>query len=192
MAASVDGVLCDAREATVPLYDDGLLRGDGAFEYLRCYAGRPFTLVEHLDRLARTCATLRLPYERELLESEIAALLAWAGPVFTDLRIVLTRGGRRIVFLEPYLDWPPARLAFVTDSPRLVLGRRQEPVLRRQHGGQALGRGARLRRGAAHDAGRARHGGAAGGLLLGHPAGRPRARRRSATASWTPSRAASS
>ena len=121
MAASVDGVLCDAREATVPLYDDGLLRGDGAFEYLRCYAGRPFTLAEHLDRLARTCATLRLPYQRELLESEIAALLAWAGPVFTDLRIVLTRGGRRIVFLEPYLDWPPARLAFVTDSPRLVL-----------------------------------------------------------------------
>jgi branched-chain amino acid aminotransferase len=120
-AASVDGVLCDAREATIPLYDDGLLRGDGAFEYARCYAGRPFTLVEHLDRLARTCATLRLPYQRELLESEIAALLAWAGPVFTDLRIVLTRGGRRIVFLEPYLDWPPARLAFVTDSPRLVL-----------------------------------------------------------------------
>lgn len=121
MAASIDGVLCDAREATVPMYDDGLLRGDGAFEYLRCYAGRPFTLVEHLDRLARTCATLRLPYQRELLEAEIAALLAWAGPVFTDLRIVLTRGGRRIVFLEPHLDWPPACLAFVTDSPRLVL-----------------------------------------------------------------------
>ncbi len=121
MPASVDGVLCDARDATVPLYDDGLLRGDGAFEYLRCYAGRPFTLVEHLDRLARTCATLRLPYQRQLLEEEIAALLARAGPVFSDLRIVLTRGGRRIVFLEPHLDWPPARLAFVTDSPRLVL-----------------------------------------------------------------------
>jgi branched-chain amino acid aminotransferase len=121
MAASIDGVLCDAREATVPVYDDGLLRGDGAFEYLRCYAGRPFALVEHLDRLRRTCATLRLPYQRGLLESEIAALLAWAGPVFTDLRIVLTRGGRRIAFLEPYIDWPPARLAFVTDSPRLVL-----------------------------------------------------------------------
>lgn len=120
-AASIDGVLCDARQATIPMYDDGLLRGDGAFEYLRCYAGRPFTLVQHLDRLETTCATLRLPCARELLEQEIAALLAWAGPVFTDLRIVLTRGGRRIVFLEPYLDWPPSRLAFVTDTPRLVL-----------------------------------------------------------------------
>jgi branched-chain amino acid aminotransferase len=120
-AASVDGVLCDALEATIPLYDDGLLRGDGAFEYLRCYAGRPFALDDHLARLARTCATLRLPFPRELLEQEIKALLAWAGPVFTDLRIVLTRGGRRLAFLEPYMEWPPARLAFVTDSPRVVL-----------------------------------------------------------------------
>jgi branched-chain amino acid aminotransferase len=121
MAASIDGILCDARAATIPMYDDGLLRGDGGFEYLRCYAGRPFTLGEHLDRLGRTCATLHLPYPRVLLEQEIVALLAWAGPVFSGLRIVLTRGGRRVVFLEPDLEWPPARLAFVTDSPRLAL-----------------------------------------------------------------------
>ncbi len=121
-SASIDGVLCDARTATVPVYDDGLLRGDGAFEFVRCYAGRPFTLVEHLDRMARTCATIRLPFPREQLEAEIVALLAAAGPVSTDLRIVLTRGGRRIVILEPFLDWPPAHLALVTDSPRAVLG----------------------------------------------------------------------
>jgi cyclopropane fatty-acyl-phospholipid synthase-like methyltransferase/branched-subunit amino acid aminotransferase/4-amino-4-deoxychorismate lyase len=119
--ASVDGVLCDAREAMVPMYDDGLLRGDGAFEFVRCYAGKPFTLVEHLDRMGRTCATLRLPYPRAQLEAEIAALLAWAGPVFTDLRIVLTRGGRRLVIFEPYLDWPPAHLALVKDTPRGIL-----------------------------------------------------------------------
>jgi branched-chain amino acid aminotransferase len=123
MPASVDGVLCDARAATIPMYDDGLLRGDGAFEFVRCYAGRPFTLTDHLDRMARTCATIRLPYPREQLEAEIAALLAWTGPLFTDMRIVLTRGGRRIVILEPYLEWPPAHLAIVTDSPRAVLSR---------------------------------------------------------------------
>jgi branched-chain amino acid aminotransferase len=119
--ASIDGVLRDAREATIPMYDDGLLRGDGAFEFVRCYAGKPFTLVDHLDRMGRTCAALRLPYPREQLEVEIAALLASAGPVFTDMRLVLTRGGRRIAILEPFLDWPPARLACVTDSPREVL-----------------------------------------------------------------------
>ncbi len=119
--ASVDGVLCDAREATIPVYDDSLLRGDGAFEFVHCYAGRPFMLAEHFDRLARTCATIRLPYPRGQLEAEIVALLAWAGPIFAGMRIVLTRGGRRIVFLEPAPASPPAQLAFVTDSPRLVL-----------------------------------------------------------------------
>ena len=39
-------------EAMVPMKDDGLYRGDGAFEVIRLYAGRPFALVDHLDRLA--------------------------------------------------------------------------------------------------------------------------------------------
>lgn len=121
LPASIDGALCDAGEATVPVYDDGLLRGDGAFEYVRCYAGRPFTLAEHLERLERTCATLRLACPRRELETDVERLFAWVGPVSTDLRIVLTRGGRRIVFFEPSLEWPPARLALVTDAPRLVL-----------------------------------------------------------------------
>ena len=121
MPASVDGVLCDASTATVPLYDDGLLRGDGAFEYVRCYAGRAFTLGEHLDRLERTCAALRLPCPRELLEAELAALLAWVGSVFADVRLVLTRGGRRLLIVEPLMEWSPARLALVEDRPRLVI-----------------------------------------------------------------------
>jgi branched-chain amino acid aminotransferase len=121
MPASVDGVLCDAATATIPLYDDGLLRGDGAFEYILCYQGRPFTLKEHLDRLERTCGRLRLPCPRELLEDDIARVFAWAGPVSAGLRIVLTRGGRRIVFLEPQPGSSATRLALVTDVPRLLL-----------------------------------------------------------------------
>ena len=121
LPASIDGVLCDARTATIPMYDDGLLRGDGAFEYIRCYLGRPFTLREHMDRLDRTCAMLRLECPRELLEVELAALLAWVGPVSTDVRIVLTRGGRRLLIVEPLFTWTPARLAFVEDTPRQVI-----------------------------------------------------------------------
>jgi branched-chain amino acid aminotransferase len=123
VVASIDGVLGDGRTATIPAYDDGLLRGDGAFEYLRCYAGRPFGLAEHFARMARTCSLLRLPFPRAELEADIAALLAAVGPVFADLRLVLTRAGRRLVFLEPSPSpsRPPARLAFVTDVPRAVL-----------------------------------------------------------------------
>ena len=38
--ASVDGAVGPAAEAVIPATDEGLLRGDGAFEVLRLYRGR--------------------------------------------------------------------------------------------------------------------------------------------------------
>ena len=49
--ASVDGTISSTGDAMVPLKDDGLYRGDGAFEVIRLYEGRPFALADHLDRL---------------------------------------------------------------------------------------------------------------------------------------------
>jgi len=42
MLASVDGAIGPAEEARIPVSDEGLLRGDGAFEVMRLYQGRPF------------------------------------------------------------------------------------------------------------------------------------------------------
>src|SRR5690606_4179051 len=49
--ASIDGHITPTAEATIPLADDGLYRGDGAFEVIRLYDGKPFALAEHLQRL---------------------------------------------------------------------------------------------------------------------------------------------
>ena len=54
--ASVDGAITPVDEALIPVADDGLLRGDGAFEVTRVYGGRPFALDDHFARLGRTCA----------------------------------------------------------------------------------------------------------------------------------------
>src|SRR5215213_3157027 len=101
MLASVDGAIGPADEARIPVTDDGLLRGDGAFEVMRLYAGRPFALEEHYARLARSCAGLRLVPDLDGLRAEVTALLERAGPFEGLLRLVLTRGGRRIALLEP-------------------------------------------------------------------------------------------
>ena len=78
--ACVDGATMPAREATIPATDEGLLRGDGAFEVIRVYNGRPFALSDHLDRLERSAANLRLDgVPRSELESEIPELLAERG-----------------------------------------------------------------------------------------------------------------
>ncbi len=121
LLASVNGDICPAGEARIPVLDEGLLRGDGAFEVVRVYLGRPFTLREHLDRLERTCRIIRLACPRAQVERDLEALLAAAGPVSRDVRIVLTRGGNRVLILERFLEWESARLAFVPDRPRLVL-----------------------------------------------------------------------
>jgi branched-chain amino acid aminotransferase len=121
--AMVGGRLCTVGEATVPASDDGLLRGDGAFEYVRAYLGRPFTLTEHLERLERSCATIRLAWNRDELERDIAGVVAALATESFDLRLVLTRGGQRIVLAEPIPSLlERLRLAFVVDTPRRVVG----------------------------------------------------------------------
>src|SRR5437762_7314248 len=98
--ASVDGIISPTAQATSALPDDGLYRGDGVFEVIRLYEGRPFALTEHLDRLGRSAAAIELAIDREALERELDALLTEFGAGEAQLRIVATRGGRRILLTE--------------------------------------------------------------------------------------------
>ncbi len=120
--AILDGVIMDAAEAQIPVTDEGLLRGDGVFEVVRLYAGRPFGLDEHLDRMARSAESLRLPLELDALRSDVAAILGEARPADGCLRLVVTRGGRRIGLVEPMKALPDTvALATITYSPTRVL-----------------------------------------------------------------------
>ena len=122
--ASVDGRIVETPEARIPASDDGLLRGDGVFEVIRLYHGRPFALDEHLDRLERSAAAIELPIDRSAFEEEIAALLAEFGEHEAQLRLVATRSGRRLAFTEnlpPYADVKSITLTSVTYSPTGIL-----------------------------------------------------------------------
>jgi branched-chain amino acid aminotransferase len=122
--ASVDGAVTLASRATIPATDAGLLRGDGAFEVVRVYDGQPFALDEHLRRLERSASNLRLPVDVEAIRVDARRLLAHAGagPDHELLRIVVTRGGRRLLLTEPMpVQAEVIRLASVTYSPTRVL-----------------------------------------------------------------------
>jgi branched-chain amino acid aminotransferase len=120
--ASVDGEIAPTEQTAIPVRDDGLYRGDGVFEVIRLYAGRPFALAEHLDRLERSAGAIELAVDRSALEEEIAALLERHGDADGQLRLLLTRAGRRILLTE---ELPPRtetiRLAPVTYSPTVIL-----------------------------------------------------------------------
>jgi branched-chain amino acid aminotransferase len=122
--ASVDGEIMPASQATIPATDVGLLRGDGAFEVVRVYEGEPFLLDEHLRRLERSAVNLRLPVDLEAVRAESYRLLAEAGPGPNHelLRIVLTRGGRRVLLTEPRPSAPErVRLTPITYCPTRIL-----------------------------------------------------------------------
>ena len=122
MLASLDGTIGPVSETRVSVADEGLLRGDGGFEVARLYNGRPFAMDDHYARLQRTCNGLRLEFDLTALRAEVDALLAAAGPVEALLRIVLTRGGRRILTVEPLPHHAPvARVATVTYAPNRIL-----------------------------------------------------------------------
>jgi branched-chain amino acid aminotransferase len=120
--ASVDGTISPTAEATVPLRDDGLYRGDGAFEVIRLYEGKPFALGDHLDRLQRSGAAIELKFDRPALESEIDALLAELGGADGQLRLIVTRGGRRLAMTEPIpAHAESVSVATVTYCPSVIL-----------------------------------------------------------------------
>jgi branched-chain amino acid aminotransferase len=122
---SLDGRVAPADELTIPATDEGLLRGDGVFEVIRVYDGTAFALSDHLDRLERSGTNLLLPEVfRAELEQEIPELLEARGGVAFDgsLRVVVTRGGRRLLLTEPAPAKPDGiRLGFVTYAPTRVL-----------------------------------------------------------------------
>jgi branched-chain amino acid aminotransferase len=122
--ASLDGEIMLASEATISATDDGFLRGDGVFDAARIYDGRLFAFEDHLRRLAGSASNIRLPVDTEAIRADAYRLVAEAGsgPDHQVLRIILTRGGRRLLLTEPVPELPEQlRLASITYSPTRVL-----------------------------------------------------------------------
>jgi len=54
------GTFCAAADASVSVFDHGLLYGDGVFEGIRAYNGRVFKLERHIERLFDSAKAIRL------------------------------------------------------------------------------------------------------------------------------------
>lgn len=90
----IDQVIKPAREATISVFDHGLLYGDGIFEGLRFYHGKTFMLETHLQRLldSATGIDLVLPYSPQQIALAVEALVEAYPGDSGYLRLVVTRG----------------------------------------------------------------------------------------------------
>ena len=114
------------------MLDHGLLYGDGVFEGIRVYGGRPFLLDEHLERLEASARAivLELPADRAAIAALCHEAAQRAGLTEGYLRLVVTRGvgalgvsphtcprASLIVIAAPLSLYPPERYR---DGVRLV------------------------------------------------------------------------
>ena len=92
--AAVDDWIGPAAEARLSVLDNGFVFGDGVYETLRTYAGRPFHLDRHLARLRRSAQ--RLGFEIPATDNELAATVEQVVNAAENdesvIRIVVSRG----------------------------------------------------------------------------------------------------
>lgn len=112
----IDGTAADL----VPVWDRGMVYGDGLFETVLIRDGKPCQWSRHLARLTLGCARLGLPAPPpERLENELRELLQ--GIDTGTLKVLITRGlggrgyrpcadpqPRRALLLYPLPTWPDA------------------------------------------------------------------------------------
>lgn len=91
----VNGAFLPSNRATISVFDRGLTYGDGLFETIRAYNGRPFALDRHISRLRRGLDELAIPFTTETaFEETITKLLKLNHLDSSDayIRITVTRG----------------------------------------------------------------------------------------------------
>jgi branched-chain amino acid aminotransferase len=92
--ARVNGLSVDPHGPTLSLFDRGFLYGDGVFEVLRTYDGRPTTLEDHLARMNTSAAALGIPMgvPNARWISEVHDALRESPWTESTVRLIVTRG----------------------------------------------------------------------------------------------------
>jgi len=94
MKIYINGKFYNENEATVSVFDHGLLYGDGIFEGIRAYNGRVFKLKEHVDRLfySAKAILLNIPLSHEEVSKAVVDTCRENGIRDGYIRLVVTRG----------------------------------------------------------------------------------------------------
>lgn len=92
--AFINGRFLPLAEASVSIEDRGFQFGDGVYEVIRTYGGRPFKLEAHLARLSRSAEAidLRQPYSVDQWNGYIQEGLGLAAFPEAKIYVQITRG----------------------------------------------------------------------------------------------------
>ncbi|MEB2286038.1 MAG: hypothetical protein B6D46_03915 [Polyangiaceae bacterium UTPRO1] len=115
--------LVPARRATISALDRGFVYGDGLFETLRTYSGRPFSLAPHLRRLARSARVFRIPFAAApaYWQPRVRRVLRANDLLTTDaaVRLTISRGPGPFGIVPPERVAPTVMMLATPLDPRL-------------------------------------------------------------------------
>lgn len=111
----ISGTLYDKEDAKISVYDHAFLYGDGVFEGIRSYGGKPFKLDEHLKRLYESAKAIRLeiPMAPDAMADAIVETLQTNQISDGYIRVVATRGANYLG-LDPRKASDP-QVVIITD-----------------------------------------------------------------------------
>ncbi len=94
MKVYINGKIFPKEQASISVFDHGLLYGDGVFEGIRVYRNKIFKLKEHLDRLYESARTILLTIPMTKQEMTQAVVDTVGQNPYEDayIRLVITRG----------------------------------------------------------------------------------------------------
>src|SRR6266403_5504984 len=94
MIVFLDGKFVPEEQAVVSVFDRSFLYGDGLFETMRVSGGQPFLWTEHLERLQRGAAFLKIqiPFSADVLRAHAEQLIRLNQLPDALLRLTLSRG----------------------------------------------------------------------------------------------------
>ena len=113
--ANWNGTEMPLGEVRVSVLDRGFLFGDGVYEVLRVYHGKPFLEREHMDRLQESLAELRISIDFHRLEGRVRETLAHSGVIDGLVYIQVTRGEAPRMHHFPSPTPKPNELIWVKD-----------------------------------------------------------------------------
>ena len=115
----LNGEYLPLAEARVSPLDRGFLYGDGAYEVMPVYGGRPFRLEAHCARLSRSLGEIRMddPHSRPEWCDIFATLIARNGGGDQYIYWQVTRGAERGRNHAPLPDIPRTVFAFCAPLP---------------------------------------------------------------------------
>jgi len=101
-------------EAKISPLDRSFLFGDGVYEVVPVFAGRPFRFDEHFDRLGRSCAALSLrdPHDRDVWRAILRGLLDRNGGGDLYVYLQISRGADVERAHAPLPQIPPTVFGF--------------------------------------------------------------------------------